>query len=211
MKRLNIALATGALALLSVAAHGQAQQQPPYTLGHWFDLDVNQIIDPGFEKSPYSQYWDDSASYIDTPDGDKIQLNLGELTTSSHTGNKAFDMEIYGGSYNQLKVNVLHQDLVNLTKGDIITKGSVYVQAGVQNISLTIGYTDGTFSRQSRTFYDYDAPHGANGWQLWDFTSIIKKTKTIKYIEFVADSGGGTGIRLDDVSLIAHYHIFIPD
>jgi hypothetical protein len=166
----------------------------------FYQINVNQVANPGFETLPLSP-WNGDGSYINTEDGDQVMEWFGLRSTSHHAGKYCYDFNVGEGNYGAFYDSQLNQTLAYPVAGSAVTNAYVYVQADYQDLGLEIIYTDNTSKYGTFHAEADEAPMGANGWQKWDFSSLINPNKTIKEIQFSSYSGYGSDIKIDDVTI----------
>jgi hypothetical protein len=189
---------------LASAASAQYTVVPPLSgdVNSGIPIQINMLQDPGFEQAHWGNYWSTGGSYHETSDGDKFYGNIGNITSSAHTGNNAFDMGASGGTFEPVALEVLRQDLMFPFTTDKLVRAAVWARSSFQTLYVDIFYSDNTVTHGSKHIEAANAAPQNNGWQHWNFTSIIKPNKTIVAIDFMSDSFEGTeSVEIDDAEL----------
>ena len=199
---------TFVLAVLSSAASAQITVGPPSIGPIGIPIELNMLQDPGFENTHLNPAWTTRGSYYETTDGDKFYANIGHLSGLAHSGSQAFDMGASGGLSAPVALEVLRQNLLFPVNSNIALNASIWALSGDQTLYVDIYYSDGTVSHGSKHINAEEAPHQDNGWQHWNFTSLVTPNKTIVAIDFISDSYEGlSSVTIDDAALTVRAYL----
>jgi len=200
MKLLRTALIITALSVL--AAMSQAQ----IFISHWYPVFTNYVSNPGFESGYV--YWDRSQSYEETDE--VVYINLGSITSDAHFGKYGMDLNLgSGGGYNGYFHSDIRQTLSIPIPVSSLVDGSIWCQSSGNYLNMVVTYTDNTQTYGSFHIDSASATAGNNGYVQWNFLPLLNQSKTIKAIDFYADSFEGFDVVIDDVSLTTLRWIYI--
>ena len=200
MKLLRTMLIVTAVSALAVIS--QAQNRFFY---HWYPVFTNYVSNPGFE-SGYTP-WDRSLSYHETDD--IVYMNLGSINSDAHSGTHGMDMNVGEGGYNGFYHSEIRQTLSTPIAVNSLWDASIWCQSSGNDLNMTVTYTDNTQSWADFYVDSFNATPGNNGFVQWNFFSDLTPGKTVKAIDFNADSFSGGDVVIDDVSLTTLTWIFI--
>lgn len=201
MKLIRTALVLGVLAALSAVS----QAQSLITI-HWLPVFTNYVTNPGFEN--WYTAWDRSQSYYESDD--ITYINLGLVTSDSHTGAHGMDTQIgYSGGYGGFYHSDIRQTLATPIAVNSLYDGSIWCQSSFCTVHMVAKYTDNSTSYSSFYVDSYNAAPGDNGFVKWNFLPSLTANKTVKAIDFYADSFEGSDVVFDDVSLTTLRWIYI--
>ncbi len=188
-----------ALSALALCGAAHAQINLPYPPFHF--VEVNAITNPGFETG--TQYWDRTGAYYVSPDGDlTYNPNIDQWSLNHHTGSRGMNLKFSNTPFGAYTFADLKQALVTPLATNAVWNARFWARSSGQTVFMTVTYTDGTGSHGQYYVNSYDAQPGDNGWVKINYYNMLKAGKTIKQIDFYADSITGSDVTIDDVSLV---------